>query len=296
MSVPTLHDEKNDVDYFLGKLSAKPLIDAVPFKEVRAIFVKAGGVLPTVPADWGHAGDFKTGSELKGGYGMLGNGPCDDGSIDEFDAGYQGAGDCAWAGPAHEEMTFAKNAGAPIPKFTSENILVDNYGPYCGYDIKTGANDQGSQISDVVKIRQTTGLVTADGEKLLIGQSFEGTPGDFQELVEMAYLLECAGIGVNLQQAQEDQFNDGTPWDYVAGSQDLGGHYVCVPGKRLITWAAPHRFTRAFFEHQNDELVGYVSPHLFSLATGKDAEGFDQADLEQIFTLLAQKQQAPAAA
>src|ERR1700722_10504368 len=90
-------------------------------RDIRYGDVRPSSVsLPTAPAPSGGYGiDFSD-------WLMLGNGPCDDGSVDSSWAAFQGAGDCAWAGPAHETMEACKNAGRPVPEFTCLNVL-DQY-------------------------------------------------------------------------------------------------------------------------------------------------------------------------
>lgn len=285
--MPAIYSHAHRGFLHLGKLPAQPIRDAIPFADAKAAFLKAGGTLPPVPKMFGHSGDFANGPTADGGWGMLGNGPCDDGSINPDWAAYQGAGDCAWAGPAHEEMEAAKNAGRPVPKFTCLNVL-QQYSAYSGYDLETGANDNGSAVADVIAWRQDKGLEDADGNVYKIGQSFNLTPGDMQQLWEAAYLLECVGIGINVQQAQMDQFQAGKPWAYVAGSPVEGGHYIPIVGKlRLITWATKQEYAESLYEKLCDEAVGYLDLERYNAVTGEDAEHYTSQDIEKYFAVLA---------
>lgn len=259
----------------LGKLPARPIKGAVKFSEIRKT---VAGHLPPIPAQFGHGGDFPG-----KGWLMLGNGP--DNTVFP---GFQGCGDCAWADPAHAEMEAARNAGRPVPAFSGKTI-VEQYSEYSGYNPRTGENDNGSQISDVIQWRQTKGLRDDHGNVYKIGQAVELDPGNIQELWEAAYLFECVTIGVVLCTAQMDQFDAHGPWDYVHGSPQEGGHDVPVVGSSgLVTWAERHGYTRAFYEHQNDEAVAYVDPLRYSAVTGETAEHFADADLEKYLTMIVQ--------
>src|SRR5262249_43398757 len=148
------------------------------------------------------------------GWLMLGNGP--DSSVAP---GFQGCGDCAWAGPAHETMEAARTAGRPVPQFSGKTI-VEQYSEYCGYDPQTGENDNGSQIGDVITWRQTKGLRDDAGNVYKIGQAVELEPGNLTELWEASYLFECVGIGLVVCAAQMTQFDKRERWDYVPGSPE----------------------------------------------------------------------------
>ena len=108
--------------------------------------------------------------------------------------------------------------------------------------------------------------------------------------------------GWQLQQAQEDQFNAGQPWDYVASSSVIGGHNAGVVGRpnktngRLVTWAKAIEFTPSFYEHLNDESYAWPTLEECNAVTGEDAEHASYVDLEKYVTLVAQqKAQAVAA-
>jgi hypothetical protein len=77
----------------------------------------------------------------------------------------------------------------------------------------------------------------------------------------------------------------------VPGSPEAGGHYVPVMGKLgLISWAEDCYYTPRFIEQQMDEGYCYLDPLRYSQVTGKDYEGFADADLERyIVTVASQK-------
>jgi hypothetical protein len=299
--MPSVFSKRLNADVHLGKLAPQPVKDAIEFQVVKAIFLKAGGTLPPFPTHFGYGGDFKPGPVAQGGWGMFGNGPCDDGSItDQAWAAYKGAGDCAWAGPGHEEMESAKNAGRPVPQFTCLNIL-NQYSAYSGYNLQTGASDNGSAVADVIAWRQSKGLLDVSGTPYKIGQAFTLTPGNLQELWEAAYLLENVGLGIVLTEANMQQFDNGQPWDADPNGQQIGGHYIPAVGRAnpnnsgIITWAQRQGITQAFYEQQADEAHGYLDPLRYNSVTGQDAEHYNDEDVERFFQTLAQNQQQAAA-
>ncbi|MBV9805188.1 MAG: hypothetical protein JO130_18465 [Solirubrobacterales bacterium] len=274
--------------HHLGKRPARPYTsDHTPMAELlRAV---PSGSIPPIPANFGHGYDFGA-----TGWGMMGNGLCDDGSITDTSLyAYGGGGDCVWAKFSHGFMESARNAGRPIPKFTCASTL-NNYCAYLGigsYENLNASNDQGSDMQEALKRAQTQGYTDAGGNVYKIGKTVSGTPGNLQELWAIAYLFELADIGVNLQQAQENAFPG--PWTYVAGSPTIGGHCVPVMGNNgLITWADRVGFTQSFFEQLCDEFYGYIDPLRYNRVTGETLEDYTDADLEKYVVLVAQQKAA----
>src|SRR5690348_12003038 len=71
-------------------------------------------------------------------------------------------------------------------------------------------------------------------------------------------------LGFNVLAANETEFRNHQPWDYVSGSPDVGGHSVLVGGygtgtgvlggdEKFITWAQETSFTDAFWQREVDE-------------------------------------------
>jgi len=94
--------------------------------------------------------------------------------------------------------------------------------------------------------------------------------------------------GINVQQANMQQFACGQPWDYVQGSADDGGHSVLSGGYqgqagsdvRFITWATETSFTDEFWTKQVEEAWVVIWPeHLGSkeFVSGMDLTAFAAA-------------------
>jgi hypothetical protein len=268
----------------LGKQPATYDSRDIWFADVRA----SAPSLPPAPApSGGYGGDFSD-------WLMLGNGPCDDGSIPKTDAAFEGAGDCAWAGPAHEEMEAAKNAGRPVPPFTCLNVL-EQYSAYSGYNLQTGASDNGSNVRDVLKWRQKKGLLDTAGTTHKIGTFVALEPGNTEQLWEALWLFENVGIGINFPNSAMDQFNQGQTWSVVPGAKSEGGHYIPLVGHPLpnvwtcVTWGKRQTMTAQFLTTYCDEAWAYIDPERYNAVTGDTLQDFTAAELQKYITMVAQQ-------
>jgi len=249
--------------------------------------------LPPIPAPHGgFGGAFPAGGM---GWRMLGNGPCDDGSVPPSWYAAQGAGDCAWAAPGHEEMEAAINAKRPVPVFTSLNIL-NQYAQYLGLsgaEALNENNDDGSNIRDVLKWRQKTGLLDAAGTAHKIGTYISVDATDQQELWEGLWLFECVDIGINFPESAMTQFDNGEPWSVISGSALIGGHCIPLVGHPVedtwtcVTWAKRQVMTANFLATYCDEAWAYIDPARYNAITGLTLEGYDAAELTAYLPLLA---------
>lgn len=119
---------------------------------------------------------------------------------------------------------------------------------------------------------------------------------DHTSLDEMTAATAIFGgiwVGVYVQQANMTEFDQGQPWDYVAGSQVVGGHSVLVGGYnsatptndlKFITWAKETSFTDRFVANELEEAWVVIWPeHLGSKAF---QEGVDLAHLAEDYTAL----------
>jgi hypothetical protein len=226
--------------------------------------------LPAPPARFGYGALF-------GDWGMLGNGP-----DDSVQPGFQGAGDCVWAGADHETMLWNSEAGHPVT-FTGANAISD-YSAVTGYVIGDDSTDQGTNVRTALGYRRSTGVVDGGGTRHTIGAYVSLEPGNWEELMQAAYVLLAVGIGIEFPSSAMDQFDNGQPWSVVPGAQVEGGHYVSVTGRRapddigLITWGKRQGMTRSFYTKYCDEAWGIASEE--ELKNGKNVRGFDYAGLQ----------------
>lgn len=240
-----------------------------------------------LPIGWGYGMDFGSANWL-----MLGNGP-----DDTVFQGFGGCGDCAWAGPAHEEMQAAHEAGRKIPIFSGKTV-VNQYSAYSGYNPQTGANDNGSDVREVLNWRQAKGLVDDTGNTYKIGTYVSLELGNWQALREACWLFESVGLGFNFPSSAMDQFNNGKVWSVVPGAQIDGGHYVPIVGHpwsgywTCITWGQRQVMTWQFIQTYADELWAYIDPERYSQVTGETYTHFKDADLEKYIAMFGTPQAA----
>lgn len=96
---------------------------------------------------------------------------------------------------------------------------------------------------------------------------------------------------ITVLDANQDDFAQGKPWDYHAGSQVDGGHAVKGVGyidetgrKRFLTWARETSMTAAFFKKQVDEAWVVIWPEI--VGTAGFQAGIDQAALVAAYSAI----------
>jgi hypothetical protein len=239
--------------------------------------------LPAHPAHFGH--ETLVGARA---WQMLGNGP--DNTVSK---GFKGAGDCVFAGGAHETMLWTLEAEKPAT-FTGANAIKD-YSAVTGYDPhapldQNGDNptDQGTNVRDALKYRQKTGLIDAKAKRHKIGAYVALELGNVDQLLEALYLFGSVGIGIRFPNSAMDQFNAGKPWTVVPGPAPTEGHYIPIVANRTniecVTWGRIQQMTPTFYKTYCDEAWAILSPEM--LKAGKSLEGFNleqlQADLKAL--------------
>jgi hypothetical protein len=189
------------------------------------------------------------------------------------------AGDCVFAGGAHETMIWTKvRQGTPTP-FRTEDVLAD-YGAVTGYNPATGENDNGTYVHEANSYRRRVGLLDANGVRHKIAAYVRIDPKDWDALVRASYTFGAVGIGFEVPSTIWGQM--GEEWDLTdEGAEIEGGHYVPVVGSMdssrevtCVTWGKRQEMTRDFYERYNDEAWAMVSPDLIR-GDGLGIHGFD---------------------
>lgn len=105
-----------------------------------------------------------------------------------------------------------------------------------------------------------------------------------QELQAALAIFGGLWLGVNVIQANMQEFDASQPWDYVPGSPTDGGHSILAggytPNVKFITWAAETEFTESFREHLFEEAWAVIWPEHLSTAqfqAGVDVNALAQA-------------------
>jgi hypothetical protein len=225
--------------------------------------------LPAVPSRFGHGGAY---SDWK----MLGN--------DVY-------GNCVWAGAAHEHMLLNKVINHVDVAFDDGAVLSD-YAAGAGFDPNDPSTDNGTNVHDALSYRRNTGIVDAAGQRHKIGAYVALSPKDWQHLEQAAYIFGVVGVGFELPNSAQPQFDAHEPWHRVAGAKHDGGHYVPVVGSvhssdqaTAITWGRRQVFTKDFYEHYNDEAWAYVTPEQLR-GDGTGLHGFDVEKLNKYLSAL----------
>lgn len=226
--------------------------------------------LPTVPARFGYGAVVTD-------WGMLGN--------DRY-------GDCVFAGAGHETMLFAESTKgvSGMPRFTDQSVLGD-YSAVTGFDPRDPQTDQGTIVRDALDYRRKTGVADSIGQRHKIAAYVALEPGNWEQLMQAAYIGLAVGIGIEFPESAMTQFDRGQIWSVVAGARIEGGHYIPVTGRTsldnigVLTWGRRQGMTRAFYSKYCDEAWGLV-PVDGLKASGLNVRGFDTAALAKALEAL----------
>lgn len=257
----------------LGKLPH--VADHRDFKLDQVVDVAA--VLPKIPKTFGH----ETGFTLE----MLGNGP--DNSVAP---GFEGAGDCVFAGACEETHLVEHAAGRPLAPITGKQAIAA-YSAVTGYVIGDDSTDQGTDVRTALAWRRKTGIADAGGKRHKIGAFLALEPGNLDHILAATYLFGAVGIGFQFPSTAMQQFDQGKPWSVVAGASIEGGHYVPIVARRkstaiqVLSWARNQTMTDGFFAKYCDEAWAIV-PTEYIEPNAKTPEGFSQAQLNSLLAAL----------
>lgn len=258
----------------LGRLPRDPSRPVPRFED----FLEAGGVaappLPVIP----YTADVDYASEVTS-WPMYCNGPDPENAV-VCPGSPDGCGDCAWAMPAHALQSWTRYNQQTEVTITAAEV-IKGYAT-TGYDPQTGANDNGTQILDVLNYLKATGYTDPAGKvHKLAGWALISDPHDEEVLAQALDLGGSVYCGANLQQAQMDQSNAGQPWNYVAGQGFEGGHAFCMEQRRgsglakliMVSWGMVQPATASFRDNCLDEAYYVVSQDDID-ANGVNRAGF----------------------
>lgn len=189
-------------------------------------------------------------------------------------------GDCVCAEAGHTTIQFNKEAGKTV-NISTDNVLA-MYTALTGFNPKDPNTDQGTDMALAAKWRQKTGLADMSDARHTIAAYLAVTPGNIEELKQAIYLFGCVGIGWELPNSAQEQFQEDEPWSVVPGAEIEGGHDTGAVGYDenylyVITWGLVQRVTWEFFSRYMDEGIVYFSDEM--LENGKSLEGFNVTQL-----------------
>jgi hypothetical protein len=151
--------------------------------------------------------------------------------------------------------------------------------------------DQGMDIQTCLEYLHNTG--GPDGTKVVAFAKVDFT--NLDEVKAALAIFGCVWLGINVQQANVDQFASGQPWDYVSGSPVNGGHSVISGGYsttpsddvRFVTWAQETGFTDNFWNKQVEEAWAVIWPE--QLGTTEFEQGINLTQLAADYQALTGK-------
>lgn len=255
--------------YKLGKKPANPsprALKLVDFLDVEKVIASP---LPYHPHD--------TGFPLH----MWGNGP-----DDSVRKGFEGAGDCVWAGFCNLIQLWRHAAGWGLASLTGKEA-IGAYSEFTGYRIGVDATDQGTDMTKAMSQMRRTGLKDAKGNRHKIGAYLSITPGDSQQMIAAIRTFGAISIGIQFPSYAMQDFDQHKPWNYQAGGQIEGGHCIVLPKKgKAYSWAREFGIGDTFLSHLCDEAFAIISPEFLEPYSEKTPEGFDLAALTKILKTL----------
>lgn len=116
---------------------------------------------------------------------------------------------------------------------------------------------------------------------------------DYKNLDEVKAALAifgCLWVGVNVQDVNMQQFDEGAPWDYQTNGSLDGGHSVICGGYdsdlaggdvTFVTWGQETSFTDNFWSHLTEEAWVVIWPE--HLGTNQFQQGVDQQKLADAY-------------
>jgi hypothetical protein len=190
-------------------------------------------------------------------------------------------GDCTCAAAGHiieSSSTYGQGSTVTL----TDNDILTAYEAVSGYDPKTGANDNGAVMQDVLTYWRKTGF---GGHKILAFGELDVKNKD--NLYKALNVFGTLYLGINFPESAMDQFDKGEPWDVVEGAKVEGGHainagfYDTSDGSwKIVTWGKVQPMTQAFFDKYVEEAWAIVTPEWFNSA-GTDPTGLALYDLGQ---------------
>ncbi len=189
-------------------------------------------------------------------------------------------GDCTCAAKGHAVQLWTSDTTGKAQTIPDAQIVAA-YSAVSGYNPRTGANDNGANMLQVLNYFRRHGI---GGHKCA---GYAAVPPGSTKLVMTAInLMGVLDIGVSLPQTAQTQ----DIWDVPPGGTagpgtpgSWGGHDVIIGAYDptflyCVTWGALKRMTWSFFNAYCDEAYAVLSPDWFT-TKGRSPGGFNLATL-----------------
>lgn len=196
-----------------------------------------------------------------------------------------GCGDCTCAAFGHIIQAQSRYAGTEVT--IPATSVIKMYSDVVGYNPLTGANDNGADPGDILAYMLKTGVADSTGTfHKVAGYAAFGDPTDEELLAQVLNTFGTVYVAINFPDSAMSQFDDGKPWEPVAGSPIEGGHMICLQRRavggvgnlKYITWGAVQATTRGFQKAYATDAFAVVSSDWIR-ANGTTVEGLDLAQL-----------------
>lgn len=194
-------------------------------------------------------------------------------------------GDCGPACEGHAIELTTKDLTGTEAALTDDEIVAF-YSDVSGYVPGDDSTDVGVSMDDMLSKERKDGLA---GRKPVAYGMVKNTTDNLKRAIDA---FGCLHGAATLQTAQQDQTDNGGPWDYVAHSGTWGGHAFTIVGYDdkgiiLITWGMVMHATWAWVQHCLEELWAVIyAEHLGKKEFQANA---DVADIESQFHTLTGK-------
>lgn len=197
-------------------------------------------------------------------------------------------GDCTIAAAGHMIECWTGDtrrtaSGLPYPQIVPDAEIIAAYSAVCGYDPKTGVNDNGAVVLDVLNYWRKTGI---GGHTIEAFVSID--PQNLDHCRLATFLFGGLYLGLSLPATAQGSIGDEwsvTPrwrWRAADNPGSWGGHAVPVVAYDpwhvwVVTWGQIQAMTWGFFNLYCEEAWAVLSPDWF--AGAKAPSGFDLAAL-----------------
>jgi hypothetical protein len=194
-------------------------------------------------------------------------------------------GDCVEACACHQIEQFTQYGQGKLVK-VNDQTPIDLYSAVAGYVPGDPSTDQGTYVQDMLAYWRKSGVA---GHQIVAYASLD--VGNLTQVKQAIAIFGSACIGFNFPRSAMDQFNQGRPWDVVAGDPLDGGHCVLVGAYDqtyldTVTWGATQRMTYPFWRKYVDEAWVIITQEWVNATTKRSPQGFDLYTLGQDFAVV----------
>ncbi len=188
-------------------------------------------------------------------------------------------GDCGPCGLAHW-VRASGNYGDGTPFTATTQNVLDFYTAVSGYDQRTGANDNGVVLQEMLEVARKQG---APGGMPIVAFA-EVNVADLDEVKAAINMFGHVLVGANLPTSASTQLDRGQKWDVVSGSAGIpgswGGHCVHVGAYgdgefTCTTWGRTQKLTEAWWRRYVAETWVAVPQGEWINVQGRTPTGLD---------------------